>query len=255
MDIVIDTKGTDVTENDDTEDASSISSSGEESESESEEDYVPETFAVPYRTSVNESGSSRKSKDADFDFNGESPFSAHVGIGAARSPIDMIKRHTSGIDEIMKKSVITPGFEKLDAVPPYEETKRRLIKKRREERDKTKGTDWFNLPAPDMTDELKHDLEVLRMRSVLDPKQFYKKNDLKVLPKYFQVGRVVEAPVDFYHSRIPKKQRKRTIVEELLADADFKRYNKRKFMEIIADKKNKGHLKAHKHSKKLKKKK
>jgi len=43
------------------------------------------------------------------------------------------------------------------------------------------------MPATEMTDELKNDLEVLRMRSVLDPKHFYKKNDLKVLPKYFQV--------------------------------------------------------------------
>lgn len=38
-----------------------------------------------------------------------------------------------------------------------------------------------------MTDEIKNDLEILKMRSVLDPKHFYKKNDLSVLPKYFQV--------------------------------------------------------------------
>jgi hypothetical protein len=43
------------------------------------------------------------------------------------------------------------------------------------------------MPATEVTDELKSDLEVLQMRSVLDPKHFYKKNDLKVLPKYFQV--------------------------------------------------------------------
>lgn len=39
-----------------------------------------------------------------------------------------------------------------------------------------------------MTEEIKNDLQVLQMRSVLDPKHFYKKNDLKVLPKYFQVS-------------------------------------------------------------------
>ncbi|KAH6920701.1 hypothetical protein HPB50_028311 [Hyalomma asiaticum] len=92
-----------------------------------------------------------------------------------------------------------------------------------EERSKTKGPAWFGLPAPEMTDELKHDLEVLRMRHVLDPKRFYKKNDLKDLPKYFQVGTVMDSPADFYHARVPKKDRKRTMVEELLADAEFKR--------------------------------
>lgn len=37
-----------------------------------------------------------------------------------------------------------------------------------------------------------------------------------------QVGTVVDNPVDFYHSRVPKKDRKRTMVEELLADAEFR---------------------------------
>lgn len=38
----------------------------------------------------------------------------------------------------------------------------------------------------------------------------------------WQVGTVVDNPVDFYHSRVPKKARKRTMVEELLADAEFR---------------------------------
>lgn len=56
------------------------------------------------------------------------------------------------------------------------------------EREKTKGKKWYGLPATEVTNEIKNDLEVLRMRSALDPKRFYKKNDLKVLPKYFQVS-------------------------------------------------------------------
>ncbi|RXN39334.1 deoxynucleotidyltransferase terminal-interacting 2-like protein [Labeo rohita] len=90
--------------------------------------------------------------------------------------------------------------------------------------------------APELTEELKNDLKALKMRSAMDPKRFYKKNDREGLPKYFQVGTVVDNPVDFYSSRIPKKQRKRTIVEELLADAEFRSYNKKKYHEIMAEK-------------------
>lgn len=43
------------------------------------------------------------------------------------------------------------------------------------------------MPVPEMTEELKNNLQVLKMRSVMDPKHFYKKNDMEVLPKYFQV--------------------------------------------------------------------
>jgi len=130
---------------------------------------------------------------------------------------------------------------------------RQLQKERRLEREKTKGRDWFNLPAPEMTEQLKNDLTVLQMRKVLDPKRFYKGPDIRgALPKYFQMGRVVETPADFYSGRIPKKQQKSSLVDELLDDADFRRYNKRKYEEIQA-KQPRTFNKAYKHMKKLKK--
>ncbi|XP_030640856.1 deoxynucleotidyltransferase terminal-interacting protein 2 [Chanos chanos] len=138
-------------------------------------------------------------------------------------------------DELLKRSIISPDFEKKDAVPPYKESKHAAKLKRKEEREKTTGDGWFNMKAPELTEELKNDLKVLQMRSAVDPKRFYRKNDRKGPPKYFQVGTVVDTPLDFYHSRVPKKERKRTIVEELLADAEFRSYNKRKYQEIMSE--------------------
>uniref|UniRef100_A0A8B9HT14 Fcf2 pre-rRNA processing C-terminal domain-containing protein n=1 Tax=Astyanax mexicanus TaxID=7994 RepID=A0A8B9HT14_ASTMX len=43
------------------------------------------------------------------------------------------------------------------------------------------------MKAPELTEELKNDLKALKMRSVMDPKRFYKKNDREGFPKYFQV--------------------------------------------------------------------
>ena len=37
------------------------------------------------------------------------------------------------------------------------------------------------------------------------------------------MAKIIESPADFYSGRIPKKQRKATIVDELLADAEFKK--------------------------------
>lgn len=139
-------------------------------------------------------------------------------------------------DELLQKTVITPEFEKNYCVPPYSESKYKLQKKRRQERQKTAGDGWFGMKAPELTDELKNDLKALKMRASMDPKRFYKKNDRDGFPKYFQIGTIVDNPADFYHSRVPKKQRKRTIVEELLADSEFRRYNRRKYSEIMAEK-------------------
>ncbi|XP_051757880.1 deoxynucleotidyltransferase terminal-interacting protein 2 isoform X2 [Ctenopharyngodon idella] len=152
------------------------------------------------------------------------------------SNISKTQKNPNNQDELLKKSVIVPDFEKKDAVPPYKESKNAAKLKRKVEREKTSGDGWFNMKAPEVTEELKNDLKALQMRSAMDPKRFYKKNDREGFPKYFQVGTVVDSPVDFYNSRIPKKQRKRTIVEELLADAEFRSYNKRKYQEIMTEK-------------------
>jgi len=38
------------------------------------------------------------------------------------------------------------------------------------------------------------------------------------------MGTIVETKADFYSSRLPKKSRKTSLVDELLADAEFRRY-------------------------------
>lgn len=92
------------------------------------------------------------------------------------------------------------------------------------------------------------------MRSVLNPTHFYKKNDLKALPKYFQVGKVLPSPLDRYNDRGQRVSKKKSLVDELLEDAEFQRYNKRKYSEVMAEKNRTGFKKAYKKMKKLKKK-
>ena len=114
--------------------------------------------------------------------------------------------------------------------------KKKLKKLKKLEREKNKGSDWFNMPALEMTEERKRDLELIKMRNVLDPKRHYKKNSSDTLPKYFQIGTILDNAADFYTDRVAKKDRKQTMVDELLADAEFKKYQKRKYVEIIEDK-------------------
>lgn len=91
------------------------------------------------------------------------------------------------------------------------------------ERDKTKGKDWFNMPTGEMTEEAKNDLMMIKMRSGLHKDKFFKSNDTDTLPKFFQMGSIVDDPVDYYTTRVPKKQRKNTVLEELIEDAKVKK--------------------------------
>lgn len=107
-----------------------------------------------------------------------------------------------------------------------------------------------------MTDEIKNELEIVRMRSALDTKHFYKRSETKTLPKYFQIGKVLPSPLDHYNERNEgKKSKAKSLVDELMADAEFQKKNKRKYREIMESKKTTGYYKAAQKMKKLKKKK
>jgi hypothetical protein len=120
------------------------------------------------------------------------------------------------------------------------------------EREKTKGANWFNMKAPEITDELKNDIQIVQMRSALDPKHFYKRNEMKTMPKYFEVGQVMESAVEYHDSKNIRKT-KRSLVDELLEDAEFQKFNKRKYQETLEQKKKSTFNKAMKKMRKLKK--
>ncbi|XP_071940193.1 uncharacterized protein [Coffea arabica] len=98
----------------------------------------------------------------------------------------------------------------------------------------TAGKHWFDMPAPTLTPELKKDLHLLKLRNAMDPKRHYKKGDSrsKTLPKYFQVGTIIESASEFYTGRLTKKERKATLADELLSDSNLAVYRKRKVQEI-----------------------
>ncbi|KAF9084998.1 hypothetical protein BGX29_007261 [Mortierella sp. GBA35] len=107
-------------------------------------------------------------------------------------------------------------------------------RQKQEEREKTTGKKWFDMPQQVLTPELKRDLQILKLRNVLDPKRFYKREDKSKarFPKYFQVGTIIEGNTEFYSSRLSKKERATTITGEVMKDIAGRDYYKRKFDEI-----------------------
>ncbi|KAL3469385.1 Fcf2 pre-rRNA processing-domain-containing protein [Aspergillus californicus] len=108
-----------------------------------------------------------------------------------------------------------PGRDLNNGTQP-QPTERKVSKSSSKDKP-TAGSDWFDLPATELTPELKRDLQLLRMRSILDPKRHYKKEGGKAqLPQYSQVGTVIEGPTEFFSGRIIKRDRKKTFVEEAM---------------------------------------
>lgn len=99
------------------------------------------------------------------------------------------------------------------------------------ERESNAGNKWFNMPKTEMTPEIKRDLQLLKMRNVLDRKRHYKKDNSK-FPTYFQTGTIIEGNTEYYSARLTNKERKKTLAEEVLADSESRKYFKRKYGEI-----------------------
>ena len=131
-------------------------------------------------------------------------------------------------------------------------------------KNKTAGPGWFDLPAPAEADlpRLHREVDALRLRNQLDPKRFYRKDDgegkgIKGLPKHFavrvrisrpavpfprsanflfcQIGTILPTTTPFGTAstdNLPRAHRKRNLVDELVDDAEARRYAKRKFDEL-----------------------
>ncbi|KZS93544.1 Fcf2-domain-containing protein, partial [Sistotremastrum niveocremeum HHB9708] len=109
---------------------------------------------------------------------------------------------------------------------------------------------WADLPTPSATERvaLHREVEALRLRNQLDPKRFYRKDEgegkgVKGLPAQFAIGTILPSPSAFggpSADNLPRTARKRTIVDELVDDAEARRYAKKKFLELQSVKGSRG---------------
>lgn len=83
-------------------------------------------------------------------------------------------------------------------------------------------------------EQLRREVQALRLRNALDPKRFYRgsaKN--QAMPKFAQMGKIIASPLE-PKAVMSKQERGRTVVEELIRDAEAASYAKRKFSESQA---------------------
>jgi len=101
-------------------------------------------------------------------------------------------------------------------------------------KNKGPGRSWTFMKTPRMTKARKQEYRVILLRDQLDPKRRYKRMPNKI-PKVFQIGRVIAGAGDFYSGRLSMRERKGTLVDELLADRQLRQRSKRKYSEIAKE--------------------
>jgi hypothetical protein len=142
--------------------------------------------------------------------------------------LSMGKRTQDALDKFC--TLYDEGADKYSIHPL---TKEFLDKKdRKVQFGKTTGKEWFDMKAPELTPELKEDLQAINLRHVIDPSRFYKKMDRNDIPKFFQVGTILDNITDGKRNRLKKEEVKSRIAEEFLETDIVKNFSLKKFEEI-----------------------
>ena len=138
-------------------------------------------------------------------------------------------------EDILKKHCNL--YKIADAQEEYKLKVPSLQKKRKRKTEATDaGKDWYFMKAPEMTPEIKEDLQAIMLRRHLDPKKFYKKNDMNEAPKFFQIGTILNSPDEPVSHRIEKQKRNKPLVEQLLAEDDELNFSRKKWLEVMKSK-------------------
>jgi len=87
-----------------------------------------------------------------------------------------------------------------------------------------------NKPAAVISEELKRDIAVIKMRNYLDPKKFYKSAD--AFGPHAQLGTIIEGPTEYYSGRLTKKERRTTVLDEFRSEDKIRKYTKKSFFKI-----------------------
>lgn len=163
-------------------------------------------------------------------------FSSH-----SQSSVGLAKSEESLLPELMEKrkkiSVLVDRIPGIHDVDPNAEKRSTP----------TLGSKWFDMKAIEITPEIQRDIQLLRMRQILDPKRFYKKERIlasapsaksakasgsKYPMKFFQVGTLVDGPSAGGFQSNVKKERNQNMLSALLEDHEARSYYKKKFMEM-----------------------
>ena len=89
------------------------------------------------------------------------------------------------------------------------------------------------MPRSNLSSETKIDFNLVKLRNVLDPQRHYRSSDIRVsAPEFSQIGQIIEGPTEYFSSRLTNKERKRTFIEEVLANEAITGRFKKKYKEI-----------------------
>lgn len=190
---------------------------------------APAAAAAPAKSSSSESDEESDDPDADPKTKKIGLWQPSTGLKPAPPAARVALTHL-GVDPTttLRPSGVTAASARAAPLDP--KTAAKAARDAAKNRPDTAGAKWYDLPATAITDDVKRELRLLRLRGAYDPKRFYRSYDGGKFPRYFAVATVEDDPLEPSSARLSRRERKRaTITEQLLADSHLSDARKRRF--------------------------
>ena len=122
-------------------------------------------------------------------------------------------------NETMKHAITKRiNLEHKRVAPPLSNRDIRLQKSKPD----NAGKLWFNMSKGELTPENKAHFLMTKYRHLLYREWKPPRSKETDIPKYFEIGKIIEGPTQYYSSRINKKDRKNSWIEEFMSNNDTK---------------------------------
>lgn len=165
----------------------------------------------------------------------ESPFDADFGSGPSLTELN-----SSFVSSSMIRSTVYDPVNNLEKQAGSVEAlmgerkhapTRKDIKEQKRTKVETAGRGWYDLPATPLTEELKNDFRLLRLKGYLSKDKFVHREKGHRFPKYFQVGVEVGGAADMNSGLLVKPRRAQSFAEQILNDSTTRSYLKKRLLQ------------------------
>ena len=110
--------------------------------------------------------------------------------------------------------------------------------KRKQQQEKVEQlVDWYGFKKQELSKEDEADIQILKLRRMIDPKGGIKNVD-NINKDYLQVGTIIDESLHGRKNKLKKKEKKHRLYEQFLEEDKKLGFSKRKFKEIQTEKMN-----------------
>lgn len=153
----------------------------------------------------------------------------HAGV-----PSTSLRLQFDPATSLCKFTDIVPQAPEMVANVNRNDSRRKFVKsdraKARIEASEAPRSRAFNMASSEVDERAKNDIGALEMRQFADPSRNYKhERRPKAGTRFFQLGTVVESKAEFFSSRLKRKDRKRSLADELLDNRATRQHIKHRF--------------------------